>query len=175
MQLAARNDFELFGLEPRYRLDRAELDARWKRLAAQVHPDRHLGQGAAAQAQAMQWALRVNEAYRRLRDPLQRGAYLCEQRGAPIQAESNTHMCMAFLGEQMAWREALDEADEEAAIDQLQAQVKRRQQGLFDTVARELDDAGGSPQLAAQAVRSLMFVARFLQDIERRRDALFPL
>lgn len=171
----ASNDFELFGLEPQYRLERADLDARWKRLAAQVHPDRHLGEGAAAQAQAMQWALRVNEAYRRLRDPLTRGAYLCEQRGAPIQAESNTHMCLAFLGEQMAWREALDEADDEVAIDGLQEQVRRRQQGLFDTVARELDDAGGSPARAAEAVRSLMFVARFLKDIERRRDALFPI
>ncbi|MBB5205316.1 molecular chaperone HscB [Inhella inkyongensis] len=171
----AHDDFELFGLPARYRLDRAELDARWKSLAAQVHPDRHLGQGAAAQAQAMQWALRVNEAYRRLRDPLTRGAYLCEQRGAAIQAESNTHMCMAFLGEQMAWREQLDEAQDESAIDALQAQVRRRQQGLFETVARELDDAGGQPQQAAQAVRSLMFVARFLKDIERRRDALFPI
>ena len=171
----ASNDFELFGLEPRYRLERADLDARWKRLAAQVHPDRHLGQGAAAQTRAMHWALRVNEAYRCLRDPLTRGAYLCEQRGAPIQAESNTHMCLAFLGEQMAWREALDEADDEAAIDGLQEQVRRRQQGLFETVARELDDAGGSPARAAEAVRSLMFVARFLKDIERRRDALFPI
>lgn len=169
------NDFELFGFPPQYRIERAELDARWKRLAAQVHPDRHLNGGAAAQSQAMQWALRVNEAYRRLRDPLTRGAYLCEQRGAPIQAESNTHMCLAFLGEQIAWREALDEAVDEAAIDGLQEQVKRRQQGLFETVARELDDAGGSPARAAEAVRSLMFVARFFKDIERRRDALFPI
>lgn len=171
----ASNDFELFGLPAQYRLDRADLDARWKRLAAQVHPDRHVGQGAAAQAQAMQWALRVNEAYRRLRDPLSRGAYLCELRGTPIQAESNTHMCMAFLGEQMEWRESLDEADDEATIDALQSRVKKRQQGLFDTVARELDEAGGHLPQAAQAVRSLMFVARFLKDIERRRDALFPI
>jgi molecular chaperone HscB len=169
------NDFALFGLPERQRLDRAELDARWKALAAQVHPDKHLGQGAAAQARAMQWSLRVNEAYRRLRDPLARAAYLCELRGAPIEAESNTHMCRSFLAEQMDWREQLDEAGSEAEIDALQTSVKRRQAGLFDTAARELDDAGGSPQRAAEAVRSLMFVARFLQDIERRRDALFPL
>ncbi|MBH9553814.1 Fe-S protein assembly co-chaperone HscB [Inhella gelatinilytica] len=174
MQLSS-NDFELFGLPVRYQVERTDLDARWKRLAAQVHPDRHVGQGAATQAQAMQWALRVNEAYRRLRDPLARGAYLCELRGAPIQAESNTHMCMAFLGEQMEWRECLDEAEDEAGIDALQARVHRRQRGLFDTVARELDSPDGCPNQAAQAVRSLMFVARFLKDIERRRDALFPI
>ncbi len=169
------NDFELFGLSERQRLDRAELDARWKALAAQVHPDRHVGQGAAAQARAMQWALRVNEAYRRLRDPLARAAYLCELRGAAIAAESNTHMCRSFLVEQMDWREQLDEAAGEAEIDALQQLVKRRQAGLFETAARELDDEGGSPARAAEAVRSLMFVDRFLQDIERRRDALFPI
>lgn len=171
----SNHDFELFGLPERQRLDRAELDARWKALAAQVHPDRHVGQGAGAQARAMQWALRVNEAYRRLRDPLSRAAYLCELRGAPIAAESNTHMCRSFLVEQMDWREQLDEATGEAEIDALQLSVKRRQAGLFDTAARELDDEGGSPARAAEAVRSLMFVDRFLQDIERRRDALFPL
>jgi molecular chaperone HscB len=169
------NDFELFGLQPLQRLDRAELDARWKALAAQVHPDRHVGQGASAQARAMQWALRVNEAYRRLRDPLSRAAYLCELRGSPIEAESNTHMCRSFLVEQMEWREHLDEAEAEAEIDALQQLVKRRQAGLFDTAARELDDEGGSPARAAESVRSLMFVDRFLQDIERRRDALYPL
>jgi molecular chaperone HscB len=169
------HDFELFGLPALQRLDRAELDARWKALAAQVHPDKHVGQGAAAQARAMQWALRVNEAYRRLRDPLSRAAYLCELRGAAIEAESNTHMCRSFLVEQMEWREQLDEAEAEQEIDALQSLVKRRQAGLFETAARELDDEGGSPARAAEAVRSLMFVARFLQDIERRRDALFPI
>jgi molecular chaperone HscB len=169
------DDFSLFGLPARQRLDRAELDARWKALAAQVHPDKHLGQGVHAQARSMQWALRVNEAYRRLRDPLSRAAYLCEQRGAAIEAESNTHMCRSFLGEQMTWREALDEADTQSAMDALEAQVKRRQIGLFETVAKELDEPGGEPARAAEAVRALMFVARFVKDIERRRDALFPI
>ena len=174
MNLAA-NDFALFELPVRQRLERAELDVRWKKLAAQVHPDRFVGQGAATQAQSMQWALRVNDAYRRLRDPLKRAAYLCELRGAPIEADSNTHMCGAFLAEQMDWREQLDDANSESAIDQLRQVVKRREIGLLDKAARELDDTGGSPQRAAEAVRSLMFVERFLQDIERKRDALFPI
>ena len=59
----------------------------------------------------MQWAVRVNEAYQRLKDPLKRAAYLCELDGAPIDAENNTAMPADFLMQQMEWREALDDAD----------------------------------------------------------------
>ena len=58
----------------------------------------------------MQWSVRINEAYQRLKDPLRRAAYLCELGGASIQAENNTAMPTAFLMQQMSWREALDEA-----------------------------------------------------------------
>ena len=86
------DDFTLFGLPERHALDRAEVDARWRQLQAEVHPDRFAGDGAAAQRIAMQWAVRVNEAYQRLKDPLRRAAYLCERRGAAIQAHDNTAM-----------------------------------------------------------------------------------
>ena len=82
------DDFSLFGLPQRQAQDRAEIESRWKALQAQVHPDKFAAQGAAAQRLAMQWALRVNEAHQRLRDPLKRAAYLCELRGAPASAAS---------------------------------------------------------------------------------------
>jgi molecular chaperone HscB len=98
------DDFTLFGLPQRFALQRAEVDARWKVLQGEVHPDRFAAQGAAAKRVAMQWAVRVNEAYRRLKDPLRRAAYLCELRGAPIEAENNTAMPADFLVQQMHWR-----------------------------------------------------------------------
>src|ERR1700752_1756104 len=93
------DDFELFGLERCQAQSREALDARWRALQAEVHPDRFVAQGAAAQGVAMQWAVRVNEAYRRLSDPLRRAAYLCELHGAPIGAEDNTAMPSGFLME----------------------------------------------------------------------------
>ena len=90
------SDFELFGLPERFAVARADLDARWKDLQRQAHPDPFASADAAAQRLAMQWSVRINEAYQRLKDPLQRAAYLCERRGAPIEAENNTAMPADF-------------------------------------------------------------------------------
>ena len=117
------NDFELFELPPAYSLDRAVLDERWKALQREVHPDRHAAADAQTQRQAMQWSVRINEAYQRLKDPLQRAAYLCELHGAPVQAENNTAMPPAFLMQQMEWREALEEAASAAVVEDLADEV----------------------------------------------------
>ena len=91
------DDFELFAIERRYAQCRPQLDSRWRALQAEMHPDRFAVEGAAAQRVAMQWAMRVNEAYERLKDPLKRAAYLCELNGVAIGAEDNTAMPGAFL------------------------------------------------------------------------------
>ncbi len=117
------DDFKLFGLPERFALDAALLDQRWRELQAKVHPDRFATDGAAAQRIAMQWAVRVNQGYQRLKDPLKRAAYLCERRGIRIDAERNTAMPRAFLVQQMEWREALDEARDEATTLALSEQV----------------------------------------------------
>lgn len=165
------DDFTLFGLPAQFEQDRAVLDQRWRALQAEVHPDRFASQGAAAQRVAMQWAVRVNEAYRRLKDPLARAAYLCEQRGQPVDAERNTAMPPAFLMQQMSWRESLDEAKDEAAVLALQADVQACQSRLFGELGAALDERGDTAA-AASNVRSLMFVSRFQDDIDRRLEAL---
>ena len=170
MQLSD-DDFTLFGLPPQHALDAGALAERWRALQARVHPDRFAGEGAAAQRVAMQWAVRVNEAYQRLKDPLKRAAYLCELRGVPVDAHSNTAMPAAFLMQQMAWREALDEAAGAAAVEALDDEVAADEQRRLAELGRTLDEAGDTAA-AAQQVRALMFVARFREDIARRLEAL---
>ena len=165
------DDFTLFGLQPLQALDRADLDARRRGLQAEVHPDRFATEGAAAQRVAMQWAVRVNEAYQRLKDPLSRAAYLCALRGVPIDAERNTAMPAAFLMQQMAWREALDEAADAAAVEALDAEIAHDESQLLARLTTLLDDTQDTAAAAA-LVRSLMFVARFRHDIGRRLEAL---
>lgn len=165
------DDFTLFGLPPRFAIDGLQLDQRWRALQSEVHPDRFVSEGAAAQRVAMQWAVRVNEAYRRLKDPLQRGAYLCELRGAAIDAESNTAMPAAFLMQQMSWREALDEAADLAAVETLDHTVAASETALVAELGALLDDRQDATA-AAQRVRALMFVRRFRDDIRQRLEAL---
>lgn len=167
------DDFTLLGLPRRQAVDRAALDTAWRRLQAEVHPDRFAAQGAAAQRVAMQWAVRVNEAYQRLKDPLARAAYLCELRGAAVDAERNTAMPTSFLMQQMQWREALEEAADLAAVEALDAEVAAAERALLADVERRLDTEDDAAAAAAD-VRALMFVNRFRQDIERRLDALDP-
>jgi molecular chaperone HscB len=167
------DDFELFGIPRRFEQDRQQLDRRWRELQAEVHPDRFATAAAAGQRVAMQWAVRVNEAYQRLKDPLRRAAYLCELEGAPIEAENNTAMPAGFLVEQMAWREALDDATTAEQVEALSAQVaEHRQTALFE-LAAALDQRRDFTA-AAQQVRALMFVERLAHDVERQLEALEP-
>ena len=136
-----------------------------------MHPDRFAAQGAAAQRVAMQWAVRVNEAYQRLKDPLKRAAYLCELNGAAIEAENNTAMPSGFLMQQMGWREALDDAGNVVAVQALETEVDAHRQAALVGLQHALDDTHDFAAAAGQ-VRALMFVERFAHDVDQRLEAL---
>jgi molecular chaperone HscB len=165
------SDFELFGLAPQFAQDRAAIDARWKELQREAHPDKFAAQGAAAQRLSMQWSVRINEAYQRLKDPLKRAAYLCELNAAPVNAENNTAMPTEFLMQQMAWREELDEAGSVAELESLGAQVVAARQTALQQCGQLLDRQQDYQQ-AVQQVRALMFIERFARDIDVALDRL---
>lgn len=167
----ASTDFELFDIEPRFALDRAALDARWRALQGEVHPDKFAAEGVTAQRVAMQWAVRVNEAYQRLKHPLKRAAYLCDLNGASIEAESNTAMPTVFLMQQLAWRESLADAAGVAPVEALAEEVSAHRRVALAELQSTLDDQHDYAA-AAQQVRALMFSERFAHDIDQRLEAL---
>jgi molecular chaperone HscB len=167
------DDFELFALPKVFKQDRSVIDARWRGLQTQVHPDRFVMQGAAAQRLSMQYAVRVNEAYQRLKNPLQRAAYLCELAGVPIQADSNTAMPSEFLIQQMQWRETLADTQGLAQVLALQQEVLICREKMLTDIGHQLDVQGDFHR-AAQHVRALMFVERFGQDLDHRITLLEP-
>lgn len=165
------NDFELFGLEPRFTQDRARIDSRWKALQREAHPDKFAAQGNAAQRLAMQWSVRINEAHKRLVDPLRRAAYLCELRDAPIDAERNTAMPPEFLMHQLEWRETLDDAKSAVDISRIDDEVEALRREMLSRCEQLLDRDDDS-QAAAIEVRGLMFVERFAREVDDRLEQL---
>jgi molecular chaperone HscB len=164
-------DFELFAVPASFAQDRVALDARWKELQREAHPDRFAAQGAAAQRVAMQWSVRINEAYQRLKDPIKRASYLCALNGHPIDAEKNTAMPSDFLMQQMEWREELDEARDAAAFGKLRAEVEAGRARALSSLERLIDEKSDYAG-AARQVRALMFIERFAEDIEAKSEAL---
>ncbi|MFI5445496.1 Fe-S protein assembly co-chaperone HscB [Polaromonas sp. UC242_47] len=165
------NDFELFDVPVQFAQDPAALDARWKELQREAHPDKFAAQGAAAQRLAMQWSVRINEAYQRLKNPLKRAMYLCELHGAPIRAETNTAMPPDFLVQQMQWREALEDAEGLENLEEIASQAMSRKREQLSKIERILDQQKDFAA-AAQQVRSLMFIERFGSEVDARIDSL---
>jgi molecular chaperone HscB len=171
------SDFELFGLPAAFELDRSQIDLQWKSLQREAHPDRFASEGAAAQRIAMQWSVRINEAYNRLKDPLKRAAYLCELNGAAVNAENNTNMPSAFLMQQMEWREALDDCKalkasdaKDEALEKLLDEVDGSHAQAFKQIAKLIDVEHNFPAAVGQ-VRALMFIEKFAQEVQYQLDA----
>lgn len=164
-------DFELFGIPKQFVQDRTQIDTRWKELQREAHPDNFAAQGPAAQRIAMQWSVRINEAYQRLKNPLKRASYLCELHDAPINAENNTAMPAGFLMQQMQWRESLDEAKNSIDFDKILAKSRFLRDAELLRIEQLLDEKRDF-QAAAQQVRCLMFIERFGSEVVARSDQL---
>ena len=166
-----QDDFALLGLSRRFELDAATLGARWRELQSRVHPDRFAAEGAAAQRLAMQWAVRVNEAHHRLKDPLTRATYLCELAGHNVQNRDGSPVPQEVLARQMRWHEALAEASSADAVKALDTEVAARLKVVRDAVGTDLDEHHDA-SAALPKLREWMFLARLREQIEHRLEAL---
>ena len=125
----------------------------------------------------MQWSVRINEAYNRLKDPLKRAAYVCELKGAAVNAENNTSMPTAFLMQQMAWREALDECkalqNSDTKIKALEALLTEVDAAHAQALAQaaHLIDVDHNFVAAVGQVRALMFIEKFSHEVQLGLDA----
>ena len=168
-----QNHFELFNLAPRFAVDAATLDAAYRDVQSRVHPDRFVNATDAEKRVAMQWATRANEAYQTLKNPQKRARYLCELHGVDLQTESNTAMPMAFLMQQMEWREELAEAragKDAEALDGLDAQLRAARKAQLQDIEKLLD--AGDYAAAAQGVRALMFLEKFGEEVSFAFDSI---
>lgn len=171
---AMDDHFRLFGLEPAFALDVDALEQAYRRIQAEVHPDRHASGGDAARRVAMQWTTRANEAYRTLKSPLERAKYLLELNGVDVAFETNTAMPADFLVEQMELREGLEEAaakKDAGALDAMREKLRALQRAIEAELAERIDgrrDYAG----ASGPVRKLKFLQRLDEEIDAMYDEI---
>jgi molecular chaperone HscB len=166
-----KNHFELFGLNPVYALDLEHLDRAYRDIQSKVHPDRYANAGDAERRASMQMTTQVNEAYRTLKSPVQRGKYLLALHGVDVAFESNTAMPREFLMEQMELRERLEAARDTATLALLQKELAVETKALEVRIGEKIDvrhDHSGASDL----VRKLMFLDRLGEEIGAAYESL---
>jgi molecular chaperone HscB len=170
----SRNHFELFGLPAHYAIDAAALDRAYRELQADVHPDRFADAGETERRLAMQGSARVNEAYRALKDPVERARYLLSLRGVDAFAETDTRLPLPFLEAQLERREraaAAAELGDIAALDAIVGDVRSEFAKRERTLEPLLGDAARTEE-AKELVRELRFLAKVAEDVDAMAAAL---
>ncbi len=168
-----RNHFELFGLPRAFAVDAGALETAYRALQRETHPDRFAHAGDAERRVALQSSARVNEAYRTLRNPVERGRYLLSLAGIDALDETDTALPLPFLEAQLERREAADDARDAGDLDALDALVR----SIRDE-ARERENALGAALDAGRLdearglVRELTFLQKVATDVEAIADAL---
>jgi len=160
--------FSLFGLEPRFALDADQLSRAYRTVQSHVHPDRYAAAGAAEQRAALQWATLANEAYQVLSSPVRRAAYLCERHGEQVSGDLGRSMTAEFLELQMDWRQALEQMRRDPdprRLEQLRLEARQHSERELQDLRCRLD-VERDFAAAADAVRRLMFIEKFLDELE---------
>lgn len=164
-----QNYFELFDLPAQFEIDLAVLDANYRKIQFEVHPDRFATSPPGDKLRSMQLATLANEAYQTLRNPASRARHLLNMHGIETLEDSNTSMSAAFLMQQMEWREAVEEARLSGDIGHLEALLNEMQsetENLVQTLHTHLD-IHPNLQKAVEAVRELAFIDKVKADIKQ--------
>lgn len=167
--------FEILGIPRGFRVDETALESRYRELSRLLHPDRHAARGAAERRLALEKMIEVNDAYRVLRDPLRRAAYLLSLRGYELgESNGSKYLPPNFLMEVMETREAFDEARAARDVERV-GRLKERTQKERAEALEALDAAfeKGDDEAAAAQVSIMRYLDRFLSDIRAWEDELF--
>jgi len=174
MLLLDKNYFDLLNLPRTFAIDERLLEQQYRDLVAAVHPDRFVTDSPEQRRLAMQAATLANEAWRCLRDPCSRAAYLCRLAGVAVDSVARAGASPEFLTEQMEWREALDEARLGARLPDLEAlgrNVALARDRVLGRLA-EFIDTRADFEAAARVVGQLMYIDRFAEQVEVALDDL---
>ena len=158
--------FNLFQLEPSFNIDTEALEQTYRALAARFHPDKFASASAFEQKQAVMMSSTINDAYRTLKNPIDRAAYLLKSQNIDADAPEHTSFSPEFLMQQMEWRETLMDAQMEQnhdAIRALDQEIQKVQSNLYQDLQQAFENQ--DYESAAQWVRHGRFLNKLRNEI----------
>ena len=158
--------FNLFQLEPSFNIDTEALEQSYRALAARFHPDKFASASAFEQKQAVMMSSTINDAYRTLKNPIDRAAYLLKSQNIDADAPEHTSFSPEFLMQQMEWRETLMDAQMEQnhdAIRALDQEIQKVQSNLYQDLQQAFEQQ--DYESAAQWVRHGRFLNKLRNEI----------
>lgn len=157
--MAANADlFAVLGAPRRLDLRPDDLERRYFEASRAVHPDRHQVGGERMRELSLEASAAVNTAYRRLRDPVERGRYWLELHGEPL-GRDNNRVPPALAELVFETQETLEtlraDAGVRPAVERLHADLDVRLQGLVGDLQARYTAWDGAAAAAPEALGEL--------------------
>ncbi|WP_040975553.1 Fe-S protein assembly co-chaperone HscB [Necropsobacter massiliensis] len=167
------NPFALFDLPVDFELDRNLLTQRYLALQKSLHPDNFANRSTQEQRLAMQKSAEVNDALQVLKDPVSRADSMIALALGEVQNEQQTNHDMAFLLQQMEWREQLESIEQQQDSAQL-AVFSQQIAQAEDAILSELSGALTAKdwQQGRLLTDRLRFIRKLTAEIERIEEKL---
>ena len=170
----ASDFYEIFSLSLDWDVDTDQLDARFRKLQQQFHPDRYASNSEIEKRRAVQIASLINQAYETLKDPLARAQYLLQLKGYDSTQESYITSDAQFLMDQMLLREALSDVKTDSnplsALESLAIEAEQRYLDLQQQFAQQYN--AGNYNEAFESVAKLQFADKFINEIAELKTQL---
>ncbi len=176
--------YEFFDLPRRLALDAEDLKNRFYTLSRLLHPDRYTRRSEQERRFSLEASSILNDAYRVLKDPIQRAEYILRQEGFPVGDQRNKDVPPELLEEVFELNMALDElrGGDLEVLPQLDA-MRRRFQEMLAEIDRGLDalflrhDAAPAEERkeVLAAIRSTLnrrrYISNLIQEVDRQLAA----
>lgn len=167
--------FELLGVPVSFALDETELEKRHRDLSRALHPDRYTGRPSSERREALSRAISVNEAFRRLRDPISRAEALLAQLGREVSEANLPRPAPALLMQVMEERELLSCArrqGDRARIESIAAQAGGRAEEATERLADAFSEDPVPLERVLELLGELRYVRRLKEEAGSALDEL---
>jgi molecular chaperone HscB len=162
--------FEVLGVPLLFALDEQELERRHRDLSKALHPDRYAGRSAGERREALSRAISVNEAFRKLRDPISRAEALLSQLGREVNETNQPKPDPTLLMQVMEEREALSAARRAGDRDRIEG-IAAQAGGRAEDAAERMADAFSEEPIPVDQVMKLLGELRYLRRLKEEAGA----